>query len=218
MAKYKCPNCGFDIDVNDEWASFSEQVNKCPGCSHELHFFTCKECGEHELQLEEISIYEMRCTDTLPCICGETDIAAIETGPYYEGHIECYELNEDHRIGGKSDFDHITQKEYLEEIIEAFKADAEGEGESEIFCEECYDDPRNNDWKSEYDEDSNEEVENEWYLYCANCGHEVEYGWSHPEGGRIWPAECIDFNPWKTCPIPRYEESWRKKGWLRPLN
>ncbi len=58
-----------------------------------------------------------------------------------------------------------------------------------------------------------------WEIRCASCDHDIEFGWSHPgRTGRIWPAESSDFNPWKSCPDPRFVESWEKKGWLRPHN
>jgi hypothetical protein len=54
-------------------------------------------------------------------------------------------------------------------------------------------------------------------IHCAECDREIEFGWSHPDrGGRIWPAECADFNPWKCWPEPRYTEPWLAKGWIRP--
>ena len=57
-----------------------------------------------------------------------------------------------------------------------------------------------------------------FYVRCGGCRREIEFGWSHPErAGRIWPAECSDFNPWKGVPEPRFTESWHKKGWLRPI-
>ncbi|MGB3478357.1 MAG: hypothetical protein WBB67_04270 [bacterium] len=68
--------------------------------------------------------------------------------------------------------------------------------------------------EAEVDEDSEE-----FYLRCNGCNKEIEFGWSHPDrGGRIWPSECIDFNPWLCWPEPRYREKWAKKGWLRPKN
>jgi len=57
----------------------------------------------------------------------------------------------------------------------------------------------------------------EFYVNCADCDLEIEFGWSHPgRAGRIWPAECSDFNSWKCWPEPRYREAWIKKDWIRP--
>ena len=76
----------------------------------------------------------------------------------------------------------------------------------------------------ENEDDEAEEIEivedtQEFYVRCEGCNREIEFGWSHPGwGGRIWPAECTDFNPWKCWPEPRYREKWAKKGWLRPVN
>ncbi len=82
-------------------------------------------------------------------------------------------------------------------------------------CDEPdYDDPDDEEEEEaggEIDDDSHE-----FYVRFWGCRREIEFGWSHPEGGRIWPSECSDFNPWKCFPEPRYRESWAKKGWLRP--
>ncbi|OGU62087.1 MAG: hypothetical protein A2V66_07995 [Ignavibacteria bacterium RBG_13_36_8] len=68
--------------------------------------------------------------------------------------------------------------------------------------------------EAEIDEDSSK-----FYVRCEGCNREIEFGWSHPDrGGRIWPAECTDFNPWKCWPEPRYIDTWKKKGWLGPSN
>jgi hypothetical protein len=68
--------------------------------------------------------------------------------------------------------------------------------------------------EAEVDEDSEE-----FYVKCNGCNREIEFGWSHPDrGGRIWPSECTDFNPWRCWPEPRYREQWANKGWLKPKN
>jgi hypothetical protein len=63
-----------------------------------------------------------------------------------------------------------------------------------------------------------ETEDEEFFVRCHRCDREVEFGWSHPDrGGRIWPVECVDFNPWLSWPESRYVESWHTKGWLRPI-
>jgi hypothetical protein len=55
-----------------------------------------------------------------------------------------------------------------------------------------------------------------FYVNCANCDREIEFGWSQPDrGGLILPAECSDFVPGGSWPEPRYRESWQQKHWLR---
>ncbi len=70
-----------------------------------------------------------------------------------------------------------------------------------------------------WDEDVSDEpetIDHEFFVNCEGCDREVEFGWSHPDrAGRIWPAECTDFNPWLCWPEPRYKDSWQTKNWLR---
>jgi hypothetical protein len=174
----------------------------------EEHLFTCKECGSHDIQIvcEYKIINEI--TETLPCECENTedDIAAERT---YSEEIDYQDygyLDDEHRV----DWAVKHEKTNRDESEEKF----------DVYCDRClekYGDSEQN-WKIE-DEPSEEDEESiEFWVYCDECNREIEFGWSHPErGGRIWPAECIDFNPWKSWPEPRYVESWKKKGWLRPI-
>jgi hypothetical protein len=55
----------------------------------------------------------------------------------------------------------------------------------------------------------------EYYVNCAACDCEIEFGWAEIDrGGDIFPAECSDFIPEKYWPEPRYVNSWQQKGWL----
>lgn len=55
-----------------------------------------------------------------------------------------------------------------------------------------------------------------YYVNCANCDREIEFGWEKSNrGGRIFPVECSDFIPGKYLPEPRYSAAWQKKGWLK---
>ncbi len=54
-----------------------------------------------------------------------------------------------------------------------------------------------------------------FYVNCAGCDREIEFGWAHPDrGGGIYPAECSDFVPEEVWPEPRYLNSWHQKHWL----
>jgi hypothetical protein len=56
----------------------------------------------------------------------------------------------------------------------------------------------------------------EYFVNCANCDHEVEFGWSEPDrNGLICPIEFSDFNPAECWPDPKYLENWQLHGWLR---
>lgn len=55
-----------------------------------------------------------------------------------------------------------------------------------------------------------------FYVNCAGCDREVEFGWSQPNrGGRIYPVECSDFSPEKVWPDPKYRSVWQQRGWLQ---
>ena len=93
----------------------------------------------------------------------------------------------------------------------------EEEGDYEVQCYNCLNDASDEDWIVEIEHSDIDEESVECFLRCAGCFREIEFGWSHPErGGRIWPAECSDFNPWKSWPEPRYREKWLERGWIRP--
>lgn len=167
------------------------------------HLFTCKNCGSHDLRIEWEYAVIHHCKQTLPCDCGKTidGIAA-----QYD-----YDIVRSYRYMGFLDETHHWEKEESEMLDEE-----KGEDNLEVFCNECYE-TAEDDWQDEDGESEKDPDSTEFYVYCDGCDREIEFGWSHPDrGGRIWPAECTDFNPWKSWPEPRYRESWAKKNWLRP--
>lgn len=172
------------------------------------HQFTCKNCGSHDLRVVREYMIVNYCTETLPCDCGSTSdgIAA-----QYDYHVAT-----SYREWGLLDDTHHWEKEESEKLDEPSEEDG-----FEVFCEKCYETAPEDDWQQEEEnaeQDSEQAPDStEFYVYCDRCEREIEFGWSHPDrGGRIWPAECTDFNPWKSWPEPRYRESWAKKNWLRP--
>ena len=55
-----------------------------------------------------------------------------------------------------------------------------------------------------------------FFVNCAGCDREIEFGWSEPNrGGGIFPVECSDFNPEGIWPEPRYLDSWHQNHWLK---
>ena len=103
----------------------------------------------------------------------------------------------------------IDGREEIEKIEE--------EGDYEVQCYNCLNSASDEDWVVEIGYSDIDEESMECYVRCAGCNREIEFGWSHPErGGRIWPVECSDFNPWKSWPKPRYREKWLERGWIRP--
>ena len=56
----------------------------------------------------------------------------------------------------------------------------------------------------------------EFYVNCAGCDREIEFGWSQLNGGgQIFPVECANFTPGEVSPDPRYWDAWEQKHWLR---
>lgn len=167
--------------------------------------FNCKDCGSEDLIVEiEYGITE-EFENTLECSCDEdNDFAARRTYSVTTYYREINELEEDHHIGA------VLESEILDE-------DEQEESEFEVQCHNCLEEASESDWtiktiSSEIDEDSKE-----FYVRCRGCDREIEFGWSHPgRGGRIWPLESKEFNPWKCWPEPRYYDNWLKRGWIRP--
>jgi hypothetical protein len=135
--------------------------------------------------------------------CGDhkltvTHIWTILAGPVSERWQEWGPLEADHRW-------HYEFKERVEE-----KPDKEAElGDFGEFTE---DDSASEPEEYEVFESENNSESDEYYVNCANCDREIEFGWSQPNrGGRIFPAECSDFIPGKYWPEPRYLNSWQQK-------
>ena len=98
-----------------------------------------------------------------------------------------------------------------------------------IEKEEGDDDVKRGDFGEFAEDDSDSEPEeyeivkqesdsesDEFYVNCAACDREIEFGWAEIDrGGGIFPVECSDFIPGKHWPEPRYIDSWQKKGWLQ---
>jgi len=172
--------------------------------NEEAWSFKCKECGSVELYVE----YEYATTDaiveTLPCTCDqECEFAAQRTRYVTTTYLDKMPLDEDHRMGD------VEESEEVEVVEE--------EGDYEVQCSECLENAEEEEWYTEVEPLGFDEDSAEFYVRCAGCDREIDFGWSHPErGGRIWPAECSDFNPWKSWPEPRYYEIWLKRGWIRP--
>jgi hypothetical protein len=81
-----------------------------------------------------------------------------------------------------------------------------------------YSEPQRITTEEEYEifEPANNPGNDKFYVNCADCDREIEFGWSQPNrGGRIFPVECSDFLPGEIWPEPRYLDSWHQKHWLR---
>ncbi|SRR5579885_327672 len=166
--------------------------------------FRCKVCGCEELNVIRRFTRSTHCEDTVACDCGDEEFAAVRR---YRIDVLCEQT-------GSLDDDHHFDLDAAEEL-EQLGIDDE---EYEVHCSACLEDADETCWESDPYQVEVEETDDEFYVQCQGCGWEVEFGWSHPDrGGRIWPAECADFNPWRSWPEPRFTESWHHKGWLRPI-
>ena len=117
-----------------------------------------------------------------------------EWGPLQAGHLWRYDF-----------------KEKIEK--EADKAEAVERGDLGEFAEDDSDSEPEIYEKFDTEKNPGNDV---FYVNCADCDREIEFGWSQPAGGgRIYPAECSDFVVGETSPDPRYWDSWQQKGWLQ---
>lgn len=136
------------------------------------------------------------------CSCGDTDIAAEE-----EFHV-----TRTNRWIGYLDSGHRVEWEDKDsEEVDREKVDFN------IFCRRCFE-SQDIEWEIEHLNDWEYEDDSVYFeVLCDTCAHEIEFGWSHPNrGGRIWPCESSDFNPWKCFPETRFISNWKRRGWLRP--
>jgi hypothetical protein len=172
--------------------------------AQEDYLFTCKACGSHELSVIREFVRLDHYERILACTCEDaTGQAAVK---YYHRETVC-------RWDGILDEGHRVEWEEKEDVDELDHVD---DGE-EISCGRCVRNAAADAWERRLVESEQHPDSNEWTVCCAGCNREIEFGWSHPDrGGRIWPAECPDFNPWQCWPEPKYVETWAKKNWLRP--
>ena len=112
---------------------------------------------------------------------------------------------------GSLEADHLWHFEYKEKIE---KEDDEVErGDLGEFAE---DDSDSEPEEYEAIEKQNDPESDEFYVNCANCDREIEFGWSQPNrGGGIIPVESSDFIHGKFLLEPRYLDSREKNGLLQ---
>lgn len=170
-----------------------------------LPAYTCENCGEHEFvvsyKFDEQGVEQ----EILACSCGETDIAATANYLVTRAWTWRGDLDNEHRIyyeHGEKELEDVEREKVVEEII----------------CDSCYGELDGAEWESEEaDEWSTDKATEYFEVRCGECDHEVEFGWSHPEGGRIWPCESTDFEPSHCIPEKRFIPDWARRDWLRPL-
>lgn len=154
---------------------------------HQSWEFTCTTCGGHKL-----NVYR---------------VWKILAGP----DSECWQE------WGPLEANHLWRFEFKEKIeIEKDKDKEEGEVDRWDFGEYTKDNSSSKPEEYEIFEAEDNPGNDKFYVNCASCDREIEFGWSHPNRvGGIFPVECSDFVPGEYWPEPRYLDSWQKKGWLR---
>ncbi len=165
--------------------------------------YTCEQCGCHELiVVHQYTLTKSYATE-VPCSCegAANGIASVSQSHVTTAFEVRGELDDTHHW-------HESDDEEIEQVEDE-------EDESEVFCLSC---SQENAESSIVEEEGEPEPgDHEFYVRCADCDREIEFGWSHPDQmGRIWPVESSDFNPWKSWPEPRYRDAWAAKDWLRP--
>ncbi|MCJ7582427.1 MAG: hypothetical protein MUP98_18080 [Candidatus Aminicenantes bacterium] len=170
------------------------------------HLFTCKKCSSHDVLVASLYKILEGHKRILPCKCGTSSsgIAAIQSYSF-EKHYEDYGyLSQNHQW----EFIHRNNLIDQKEVDQDFH----------LQCSKCfllYEIDRQ-EWRSYFEKKALLEESVEFHVSCGGCGHEIEFGWSHPErAGDIWPVECVDFDPEKVWPEPRFRERWDQKGWIR---
>jgi len=170
--------------------------------------YQCEHCGGDTFDVANTYKVKRSLKYTLACTCGETDVAAEREVEEWEGLKYIGTLDDVHRVDRWDREDSFDREEVDEDV--------------DVHCDQCHsafvDDPHA-EWEFVPSEEPDEAVEDsdDYEVYCTGCGHEVEFGWSHENrGGRIWPCEARDFNPWRCFAEERFVEDWKRRGWLRP--
>jgi len=115
---------------------------------------------------------------------------------------------------GPLDSNHLWHFEFKEKIEE--EKDRDDESDPGDFGEYAKDNSSSKPKDYEIYEPEDNPGNDKFFVNCASCDREIEFGWSEPNrGGGIFPVECSDFNPEGIWPEPRYLDSWHQKHWLR---
>jgi hypothetical protein len=148
--------------------------------------FTCKTCGEHRLTVSRVWL----------TLSGPNVERWQESGPLKANHLWRF------KVRGK-----------IENEIDPTKDD---EVKRWDFSEYIRDSTLSEPKKHKILEQRSYVVGDKFYVNCAGCDREIEFGWSQPNrGGRIYPVECSDFVPEEVWADPKYMDVWQQRGWLR---
>jgi len=170
--------------------------------------YTCESCGGHTFLVSHAVTQSRELAETLECSCGNAETAVAR---------EAVESRRVERVGRLDAGHHVDWDDAEYAGTEILQEDREETG-LDINCDICFKDAVPEQWETEVTSEWSDDEETEYYeVRCADCNHEIEFGYSHANhGGRIWPCESSDFNPRLTFPDERFEENWRRRGWHRP--
>ena len=113
---------------------------------------------------------------------------------------------------GALEANHLWRFEFKEKI----EKDTDDEVELGDFSEFAEDDSESEPEEYEVVNQQSDPESDEFYVNCASCDREIEFGWSQPDRrGLILPVEFSDFNPLESWPDPKYVDVWEQRGWLR---
>jgi hypothetical protein len=145
--------------------------------------FTCKTCGDHRLTVSRIWL----------TLAGPGRERWQEWGPLKGNHLWQFKFREkiEKEIDQNKD-DEVRRWDFGGYTEDSSSSKPE---ENKIFKQESY------------------PVGDKFYVNCAGCEREIEFGWSQPNrGGRIYPVECSDFIPGNVWPDPKYADVWKQRA------
>jgi len=148
--------------------------------------FTCKTCGGQRLTVSRVWF----------TLAGTEIEYWQETGPLKANHLWRFRIRE--------------------KIVKEIDPNNEDEVKRWDFGEDRKESSSSKSKTSKISEQGSYPTGDKFYVNCADCDREIEFGWSQPNrGGRIYPIECSDFILEKVWPDPKYVNVWQQRGWLR---
>jgi len=113
---------------------------------------------------------------------------------------------------GPLEADHTWVFKFKEKV----EKDTDDEVERGDFGDFAEDDSSSKPEDYEVFESEDNPGNDKFYVNCAGCDREIEFGWSRLDRqGLIFPVELSDFDPLEIWPDPKYVDVWQQKGWLR---
>jgi hypothetical protein len=145
--------------------------------------FTCKTCGSQRLTVSRVWLTR----------AGSEIERWQESGPLKANHLWSFKFREkiDKEINPNKE-DEVKRWDFNEDTKGSSSSKSKGH---KIFEQGSY------------------PIGDKFYVNCAGCDREIEFGWSQPNrGGRIYPVECSDFIPGKVWPDPKYADVWKQRS------